>query len=626
MSACSIELNLADLSQQIETPAISMKLSTQEITQNYYSGYQLALDMIKQKHEKMGYGSMLGTVESIDLAQSVFGCERLVQLIQTEKFDRQTYSRVISEEVDRLGKELFPDVGKRRFVSLDKLHDAYNVEFEQQEEAASGDTLSQFEILDYLKNKLSPERFDYLQQIFQTQKSTDKEFIWNEKIYRLIDQSLNYLETKIDRMRLLYPDGVPFQQDQVDVRQNLNDEEIIGCYKNVYLGIYNRFPMNFLSYDTLNRCAILTRFAVETILRKDPLDVLKEKTCSDLSQIGLTSVIRHFNYSMNRLIRNAYPKILMPWELAHVEDGFWNDENNRRMAIQWLIEEKLGIPKAEIPAALRGDKVSKKTFVDHGLSYMFVQHYKSVSRCIGSAYPELMPWELGSVPNSFWQGEEGRKNIIRAVRWMIRQVNISPFDIPKKVKDKALTRETFSRFGLATVFERIFKKNMYHIFNTAYPDHFEIWEIGKVPVEYWDNMLNAYRASLWVSRKEGFDEKALKQAINTRALRKENFSKYGLANMLKNCFDNDLFKAFLPYILPDRKESEMLMQDVLLLYILEKQVRHVRSGNMLIRILQRIFLRPLLTSVEKGQLRVYGRIRKRIRRRVGELSFRVSAR
>jgi hypothetical protein len=365
---------------------------------------------------------------------------------------------------------------------------------------------------------------------------------------------------------------------------------------------------------------------VETILQKKPLDVLREKTWTELSQIGLTGVVRYFNYSLNRLIRNAYPNILMPWERAHVEDGFWNDENNRRMAIQWLIEEKLCIPKSEIPAALRNDKVTKKTFVDNGLSYLFVQHYKSVSRCVGFAYPELMPWELGSVPNSFWQGDEGHKNIIRAVRWMLKQLNISPFAVPEKIKDKTISRETFSRFGLATVFERIYKKNMYRIFETAYPGHFEIWEIGKVPVEYWGNLLNAYRASLWVSRKEGFDEKALKQAIDSRSLRKEAFFKYGLTGMLKKCFDNDLTKAYLPYLLPERRDSEALMHDVLLLYLLEKQVRRVQSGNMLVRVIQRIFLRPLLSSVEKGQLRAYGRIRKRINRRIDELSLKLTGR
>lgn len=619
--AAGIALDRSTINQ---TSDPAMKLSAAEITQNYYSGYQLALDIIREKHETLGYGSMLGSAESVDLAQSVFGCERLVQLIQTEKFDPHTYARVITEEVERLSKELFPDVGKRRFVSLDKLHDAHQVELGQAEEIPAADALSQFEILDYLKSRLSSERFDYLQQIFQTQKSSEREFVWNDKIYRLIDQSLDYLETKIDQMRRLYPDGVPFVQDQIDVRQHLSDEEIVGCYKNVYLGIYNKFPMNFLSHDTLNRCAVLTRYAVETVLQKKPLDVLKEKNCSELSRIGLTGVVRYFNYSLNRLIRNAYPKLLMPWEMAHVEDGFWQDENNRRMAIRWLMEEKLGIAQADIPAALRDDRVSKKTFVDNGLSYLFVQYYKSVSRCIGFAYPELMPWELGSVPNSFWQGDEGRKNIIRAVRWMIRQLNLSPFDIPQKIKDKTIARETFSRFGLATVFERIFKKNMYHIFNTAYPDHFEIWEIGKVPAEHWDNMLHAYRASLWVARKEGFDEKALKQAIHSRSIRKETFSKYGLTGMLKKCFDNDLTKAFLPYILPERKDREALMRDVLLLYLLEKQVRGVRSGNVVVRIVQRIFMRPMLSPFEKGQLRVYDRIRRRIKRRIGELSLRIS--
>ncbi len=597
-----------------------MKLTSQEITQNYYLGYQLALDIIKQKHPSMG--SLTDSAEYIDLAQSVFGCERLVELIQTEKFDRTLYARVISEEVESVSKLFFPDVGKRRYVSIDKLQDAYGVELEEEapDQPKTEEPFSKFEILDHLKTKLSPERFEYLSVLLNSQGASDREFIWNEKIFSMIDQSLEYLEAKIDQMRKLYPDGKPVIQDQIFVRQALTKEEIIGCYKNVYLGISQRFPVNFLNHDSLFRCAVLTQYAVENFLQKDPLNVLRENTCRDLSEIGLTGLVRYFNYSLNRLIRNAYPNLLMPWEHTHVENGFWSDALNRKIAIQWLIEEKLKIPKPEISQALREDKITKQTFAQNGLSYLFVQHYKSVSRCVGFAYPELAPWELGSVPNSFWQGEEGQRNIVRAVHWMIRRMNIPVTSIPEKIEDKTIARETFSRYGLSTVFERIYKKNMFQLFDAVFPGLFEMWEIGKVPSDYWENLLNAYRAALWVAQKAAVDEKDIGRALQNKIVTKETFAKHGLAGMLKKCFDNNVWYAFLPYLLPQKQDREMLVRDVLLLYILQKQVRHIRSDRFIVRLFQSLFYKPLLSFAQRSQLQFYNRIRKRIKKRIAELS------
>lgn len=601
----------------------SPKLTPQEVTQNYYAGYQLAIDIIRRQHKSLGFSVADTDMDVIELAQSVFGCERLVQLIQEQKFNEAIYSAVIKEEVDQLSKSLFPDVGKRRFVSIDKLHDDYNIDFSGEEVTAETPSISPFEILDYLQDKLSPENFTYLQQLFAHQDAKDRDFLWNDKIYRLIDQSVGYLEEKIVQMRRLYPDGIPFQQDDIDVKRDLTESEIIGCYKNVFLGIYSKFPVNFLSYDTLFRCAVMTRFAVESVLQKKPLDILKEYTVSDFASVGLTGVVRYFNYSLNRIIRNAYPDILMPWEQAHVEDGFWSDEHNRHLAIRWLVEEKLKIPRDLIPKSLRDDQIKKSTFVENGLSYMFVQYYKSVSRAIGSAYPELMPWELGSVPNSFWQGDEGNRNIVRAVQWMIRKMEIPISAIPGRIKDKTISRETFKQYGLSTVFERLFKKNMFLLFNAAYPGQFEIWEIGKVPGDHWDDLLRAYRAALWICKKERIDEKKIAKAIRTKRIRKETFAKYGLGGMLKKCFDNDLYKAYLPYILPKKQDVELFMRDVILQTIIQKQIRDLQPSTGLMKLLRHLFFKTLLSSVERTQIRFYRRIQKRVKQRMGEMVHRV---
>lgn len=247
-----------------------MGLSSSVITQNYYAGYQLALDLIRQKRALSGFNLSAVDTDMIELAQSVFGCERLVRLIQTTPFRKDLYENVIAEELERISKTLFPDVGKKRFVSLEKLHDSYDYEFPDGEappdepacDAASA--IQYAEILDYVKNKLSQENFDYLSELFSHQNAKDREFAWNDNIYRLIDQSLDYLEEKISEMRRLFPDGRPYPQEAIDVKKPMTDAAIIGCYKNVYLGIYNRFPVNFLSHEGPRRAAVMTRYASET--------------------------------------------------------------------------------------------------------------------------------------------------------------------------------------------------------------------------------------------------------------------------------------------------------------------------------------------------------------------------
>lgn len=608
-----------------------MKLKSDQITSNYYSGYQLALDMILQKQESLGFSMNGLDPELVDLAQSVFGCESMVELIQTTPYDKDVYASVISKELEILAKSLFPDVGKRRFVSLDKLHDDYSVEIPAGgDETPSWDItapetheISQQEILDHVRNKLSDDNFVYLRKLFDRPSGGDREFAWNEQIFSMIDRSLSYLESKLTDMRRLYPDGIPFEQEQIKVKNRLTEEEIIGCYKNVCLGIYRRFPVNFFSVDAEQRAAVVSRYAVESVLQIPPLDVIRRKSIQDLAAVGLRSVTRLFNYSVTRLIRNAYPDLLMPWEEGHVDDGYWNDPGNRRLAVQWLMEIKLKISKPDIPKSLRNDEIKKSTFVDNGLSYLYNQFFKSVSRAVGFAYPEFMPWELGSVPNSFWAGEEGKQRIIRAVQWMIRQLNIPVSGIPDAIQNKTLSRAAFQQYGLSTVFERIYKKNMVQLINTVYPNQFEIWEIGRVPPEYWDNVINGYRAALWIARKEKIPEKKIAWAIRCGKIGKPSFAKYGLGGMLKKIFDSDLRLAFMPYLLTYQKDIASLLREAMLLSLLQMRIRQIKSQSSFSRFFKGLLFRPLTTSVERGQLRAYDRIKKRVKQRMGDLSTRI---
>ncbi len=546
-------------------------------------------------------------MDETDFAQSVVGSEKIVELIQSIPFEKSIYTPALKVEIKRVSIEFFPDVGKRHIVSLDAWQES-GLPFDA---APASHDVDKNDVLAYLKERLSVDRWGYLSRLF---KQLEEDAVWSERIFAAIQRAPEFLEGQIDQLMKIYPDGKIFSTE-INSKKNLTADEILGSYKNVFLGIEPKFPMNFLAVDGAARSAIVTRFAVESIFKKSPLDVLKFSSGREFAEIGMKGILRYFNYSVPKMILNAYPNLVMPWETTHVDEGFWEILDNQKLAVRWLVEEKLAIPPESLLSAIRENRISKADFSKYGLSYLFTQYLRSVSGGLALAYPHLEPWELGSVPNSFWQGTDGKKNISRAIHWLLFKLNIAVHDIPKSIQNKMLTRETFSQFGLATVFERINKKNLPHLINSVFPGHFEIWEIGKAPVDYWDDPLNAYRAAIWVAKKEGFIESEIRSAVRSGALGIELFSKYGLASMIRRNFGNRLRRAFLPFFLEDQKRDD-LFAELLVLRMVKKQRK---EESILVRLAKRLFFKTTLKPDEYHKKRLYSRMEKRIKKRIAEL-------
>lgn len=594
-------------------------LTNSQIQDNYERSYALTLDLVRRRRKKQGFDPAVEGDRNVELAQSVLGSERLVRLIQTTPYDRDIYAEIINEETDGISRSLFPDVGKKWFVSIDKLKDDFSYEIEEQApsplpfEEGDPDAITSEQILSHLDGRISQQDLYYLSAVLT--KSGDRDFDWSDKVFNLIDHNIDYLEERIRQMRRLYPGGEIFDQENVDVNRTLPEAEIIGIYKNIYLGIYARFPAHFLNHEPEKRCGVLTRFLIEEILSTDPLTFMEQTDMSDFAQNGLTNVGRFFNYSMARIIRNAYPDLLMPWDKAHVPEGFWSDPHNRKLAVRWLLEDRLGITRDELTAAIRRNQISKRDFVENGLSYVYIKHFRSVSGALREAFPELEPWELGSVPNSYWKDEIGLLNAIRAIRRVIEKHRIPIDEIPARIKSKEISRIFFKDNGLSTVFERIFNKNMFNLFNTAYPNRFRIWELGNVRSEYWQDLKNCYRASKWIVKKEGLNESDVQSAIEEKKITRKTFSQYGLGALLKKAFDNSLAKAFLPFIIPAHSRSEFL-KDVELLHMVQRKIDDHTQGRRLTRWFQRPLLARLTGFRQDDELQYYFRLRKRIKKRL----------
>ena len=195
--------------------------------------------------------------------------------------------------------------------------------------------------------------------------------------------------------------------------------------------------------------------------------------------------------------------------------------------------------------------LKRKDFSANGLSYLFNTYYNSASKAIAETYPHLRPWQIGKIPADVWTDETAAE----AIRWMLQEKSWQEDDIPQHIQCGNLNRKTFSKFGLATLFEKRFGKNLFRAIDAAWPGRFEIWEIGNVPRSYWEDQTNVYRASSWIAGREGFDDREIVAAVRQNELVWQRLQKYSIGNALKKLSSGRLERLFAPFFV---KESELI--------------------------------------------------------------------
>lgn len=585
-----------------------MQLSRNEISDNYFETLKLASRLIHQTRKEKGYAADLSPALLTELAQSAAGSESIVNLIQTELFSPDIYKPLLLDVIDQVKKQLFPDVKKRRFISLSQTDMEISTEAQQ-----DIDQISDFHfdnsaslILHHLKSNLSSIDFNYINQLLQN-KSIDIRLLLRALN---INSDFNYapdykiIKQKIELLRKFYPSAQIFDSSRIDATQKLDKGIIVNCYKNVYLGIENTLPSLFLKRNGCKRAAILTRFLIEEILAINPKDVLENEDETFFIRYKLQNVYRFFNYSANRVMGNAYPELIHPWLSSKTPENYWENQSNRIRAVQWLVEEKMQIS----PDKLYAHTVTRKDFAENGLSYMFNQYYNSVSKALNDAYPHLHLWEIGPVPLQYWHD----KNAIKAIHWLIKINNWEMAHLPKLASEKKLNRKTFSQFGLATLFEKKFNKNIYQAISLAYPGKFEPWEFGKVSNLYWSDYKNLHRASRWIANQEGVEDQNIPAAIRTGKLTFKSLKKYSFGRALKKISAGKLEHLFAPYIWKEHAQhldEQRIMNKLKSLIRQEKHRKHI--GFYLLY----GFFAPNMKLISDTYVDQYERMVKRIKRR-----------
>lgn len=447
-------------------------------TERYNRAYHLCHALLNKKLQSLGKESIY---TDNNLIQSILASLPVTDLIMQHDFDILLYKPVLLKAIEETRKELFPDLAKKRFVSVENIKELSDVD----------------------KSEVSVEKPDYLKQenslILQGLPEKSKAYI--EKILSQAPYGTHHLNLndhrnllkKVSLITLLFPDQkVPDTQSYLN-NKKMTENQIINIYKCVLSGIDNNFPVYFLKYQSKYRARVLIRFLFINILRiNDPENFLTVN--KDLfTEYKLQNVLRFFNYSVKQTIHNAFPEIFVHWEGGKTKNNYWDSIQNRISAVRWLVEIKLGINVNNTGKI----HINKRDFNRFGLSYLFNKYYNSVSKALKEAYPALKPWQIGSLPSGYWD----LKNTRDALTWILDKLQWHPDILPDKYNNGQITRKTFSKYGLSGVYENKFNSNIFNLVNYVWPGKFKEWEFGNIPAHFWNAAINRERFSQWFLKK-----------------------------------------------------------------------------------------------------------------------------
>jgi hypothetical protein len=146
--------------------------------------------------------------------------------------------------------------------------------------------------------------------------------------------------------------------------------------------MHDKVPENYWTQEKNRIDALKYVFEVELQLS---LDDIKEKLNWEIMrEHGLFTLVSYY-HNLYNICDALYPGKIKPWELRHseVSDYFWQNISNRKMAVRWLVQEKLKLKYTQVSSRLR-----KEHFSQYGLSALFFNEYNgSIKRVIKEAFP-----------------------------------------------------------------------------------------------------------------------------------------------------------------------------------------------------------------------------------------------
>lgn len=97
-------------------------------------------------------------------------------------------------------------------------------------------------------------------------------------------------------------------------------------------------------------------------------------------------------------------------------------------------------------------------------------------------YKLLLKGNIRSFGKYVWDGEEGKKNAVLCLRYLIEKVlKWDDNEIREKYSKKIL-----AQYKLYGALNSIYDGNIFRMLEDAYPKRFEVWEFNNVSKNYWN--------------------------------------------------------------------------------------------------------------------------------------------
>ncbi len=283
-----------------------------------------------------------------------------------------------------------------------------------------------------------------------------------------------------------------------------------------------------------------------------------------ISSAGLEQVYLWAERSRYKMIDLALPGKYKPWQFD--ETGLWLEKGNpaacAREALEWLMSEKLGCSRGDLPLML-----NRQICKDNGLGALLEKFEDSCYRMVNQVFPDVFkPWQFVEEEQLIWFQEDRFAIAGQATRWLIEErLGIPAEDIPKRIS----IRE-FHMNGLSKLLD-LFNQNLSQVIENAYPGKFKPWQFNE-QAEIWKSseaLATAKQATLWLIN----ERLHLSHDKAAQHLTRRHFLNNGLGFMLGALFNHSHFLA-LENALPELKSDEFFQKA---LFTYSQEVREISA-------------------------------------------------
>jgi len=249
---------------------------------------------------------------------------------------------------------------------------------------------------------------------------------------------------------------------------------------------------------------------------------------------GLEQIYLWLNHSRFAMINLAAPGKFKPWQFGETEG--WLAENNAsacaREALEWIMSEKLGCSRGDLPLML-----NRQLFKECSLSDLLSKFDESCYRLVNEVFPDVFKqWQFIEEEPLIWFQEDRFEIAAKATIWLIEErLGMPVEEIPKRIS----IRE-FHMNGLSKLLD-LFNQNIFMVVENAYPHKFKPWQFNE-HTEIWKSseaLETAKQATDWLitERLHLNHEKA------PGHLTRRHFINNGLGFMLGTLFNHSHFLA-----------------------------------------------------------------------------------